>query len=465
MPNDILLITKREGSKPFPQANNSRRGLHRQSWASAFAALLLAFICLPVTMADLSLDVLIQTALQENPGLDAQQKRANAAEAAQRQARAAYYPQLGASAEYMITDNAPQAFMLELQQRQLDMNDPTFNPNQPDDTANLQMAIGIQHAVFDRSRGPQREAARLQAGMQQENLAASRNALVHAVTQGYYQVLEAQAFASVQDAAQKSFAESLRIAKERYASGAALKTDVLNLEVQLAQANENVIRAQNGIQLAIAALNAAIGKEVVPEAGLSKPDLDITAWDKDEISISRRPELTAAQLQRDTAKQQIDVARAARYPSMHAFGSVMWDGEDIGDRENSYLAGVALQWSWFDGGLTRAQTDEARAMHQSAKAGERDLREQLQLESKQAMLHLQEAWQRIEVTEHARKSAEEALRITRALYEEGAADIASLLLAETASTETNMRANAARYDYLIAKSHARRVAGKFAENF
>ncbi len=427
--------------------------------------LLLMLTIHPYVAAEPSLDALITAAINETPSLESLQNRVQAAEAAQRKARAAYYPQLGASAQYLITDNAPQAFMLKLNQRQLDMSDPAFDPNQPDDTENIQMSLGIQYSLFNRSRGPQRQTARLHTAWEQENLSANRNALVHAVTQGYYQVLEAQAFARVQDAAQKSFAESLRIATERYESGAVVRTDVLNLEVQLAQANENVIRAQNGMQLAIAALNATIGRDIVPEEGLQEPELDIAGWEWDEISPSKRPELAAAKRHRDVAQQQISLARAARYPNVYAFGSVIWDGEDIADRENSYIAGVAVEWSWFDGGLTRARTDQARAMYQSASANKRDLYAQLHLESKQATLHLQEAWQRIEVTEHALKSADEALRITRALYEEGATDIASLLVAETARTETRMRAAAARYDYLIAKSNAQRVAGTLGEHF
>ncbi len=450
--------------KFIAQATYTKESMSTHRAGRCRCMLLVAMLAtVSLTRADLSLDTLVSQALQQNPGLESLQHQVRAATSAQREARAAYYPQLGASVQYLMTDNAPQAFMLQLNQRQLDMQDPSFDPNHPDDTENIQMSLGVQYPLFHRARRPRQRAAQLHTELAGEQVSAARNALIYAVTRGYYQVLEAQAFAAVQEAALKSFQESLRVAKERYQSGAVVRTDVLNLEVQVAQARENLIRAQNGVQVAIAALNATIGTESVPEDGLPEPELQVhePAWQP--ISPERRPELTAARLQRDVAQQHIRIAQANQHPRLNLFGSMIWDGESLRDRENSYIAGVALEWNWFDGGSTRARANAARANQASATARMRELDTQLQLESKQAMLRLQEAWQRIQVTSIATQSADEALRITRSLYEEGATDIATLLVAEVARTETQMRATAARYDFLIAQSNAQRVAGLLNE--
>ncbi|MFU8780182.1 MAG: TolC family protein [Kiritimatiellia bacterium] len=442
--------------------HTKKRPIRRQAHRLLAGCMLAA---LPITSAGAAavLETLIAQALEQNHGLHALNRQIDAAEATQREARAAYFPQMGASLQYIATDNAPQAFMLQLNQRQLDMRDPAFDPNQPDDTTNLQMSLGVHMPLYHAARQPRQHATRLQSALSRQNMAAARNALVHAVTQGYYQVLEAQAFAAVQQAAQLSFTESLRVARERFESGAVVRTDVLNLEVQLAQANENLIRARNGIQLAIAALNATIGMDTVSIEGLPEPDMHIPAPHSEPLSTAARPELAAAHLQHKLASEQIRIARAGTRPNLYLFGSVIWDGERLNeDREESYIAGVALDWNWFDGGRTRARTDAARAMQDSARASIQQTLTQLELEAKQAYLHMQEAWQRIQVTEHASTSADEALRITRALYQEGAADIATLLVAELALTETRMRATAARYDYLIALSNAKRTAGLFA---
>ena len=433
-----------------------------QATFHGWSAVLCSFAFLSSAMADPTLDLLLAQALEQNPGLQALTHRLQRANALQREARASYYPQFGATANYVRTDNPPQAFMLQLNQRELDMRDPAFDPNAPDDTANAQLALNLQYQLYDAARSPRQQAARLQQNLSYENQAAARNALIHAVTQGYYQVLQAQAFATVQTAAQASFAESLRIAEERYASGAAVRTDVLNLEVQLAQANENLIRANNGVQLAIAALNATIGSDTICANGLQVPDTTVLAPEQQPQDERQRPERVAANLQRDLAAQHVRMARAQHWPTLYAFGSMHWDTERFDDTSESYIAGIAMQWNGFDGGRTSARIDAARAAQDAADAQIQETILNLELEKKHANLQLHEAWERIQVTERAAESAEEALRITRALYQEGAVDVATLLVAEVARTETRMRATAARYDYLIAQSNVKRAAGRFA---
>jgi len=433
-----------------------------RSIKSFIAYILLAILtALPSLAADPALDLLVAQALEQNPGLQALQHHLQAAIARQQEARASYYPQFSTTANYTRTDNAPQAFMLQLQQRQLDMQDPAFDPNQPDDTTNWQLGLGLQYPLLDPARQARQQAANLGQDLSRAHLAAARNALVHAVTQGYYQVLEAQAFTTVQQAAQASYTESLRVARARYDSGAVVRTDVLNLEVQLAQAQENLIRARNGVQLAIAALNATIGTEAIGTNGLPEPDLLVPPPESLPGHPAQRPEQTAATLESARARAQARAAAAQHWPTLQAFGSYQWDSETLDNIEDSYLAGVALQWNGFDGGRTRARTAAAQAHIAAMQARMHETTLQLQLDQKQANLRLQEAWERIQVSGQAAASAAEALRITRALYQEGAVDVATLLMAELARTETGMRATAARYDYLIARSNAQRAAGAF----
>ncbi len=104
-----------------------------------------------------------------------------------------------------------------------------------------------------------------------EALAAARNQLIHEITRGFYGVLQARAFADVQAESVTSIGKSLRIARAGSEAGSAVRTDVLNLETQLAQANEDLIRARNGLQLAVAALNAGIGADLVAADSIESP--------------------------------------------------------------------------------------------------------------------------------------------------------------------------------------------------
>ena len=428
---------------------------------------LAAVLAAPAARA-VTLDDAVAAALENSPTLQAAEARIDSAQAMLQQAKSYYYPSLGLSASYTRSDNPIQAFMMQLNQRQLNMQDPAFNPNEPEDAENVRGSVGAQWRLFDLQRAAGRNMARLGTEAGAQAFAAARNQLVHEVTRGFYGVLQAQAFADVQVEAIRSIEESLRIARERFAAGGAVKTDVLNLETQLAQANEDLIRARNGAQLALAALNAAIGADLVAadtiaapaDAALAAPPPKCT----DELAFENRPEFSAARLMRQIKEQDVRKAQGGYAPTVSAFGSYDLDSEDASDFQDSYVVGVMAEINVFDGARTRAAVRAARADLAAARADEEKARLNLKLDLQQAFLGAQEAWERLEVVRKSLETAREARRIVQEQYQQGAADIALLLQTQVGVTATETRAAAARYDYLTALSNLKRAKGELGED-
>jgi outer membrane protein TolC len=428
------------------------------------AALLLAA---PAVHA-VTLDEAVQAALDNSPTLQAAESRIGAAQAMLRQAKSYYYPSVGVSAGYSASDNPIQAFMMELNQRQLNMMDPGFDANHPGDTENLRLSLGAQWRLFDRQRDAGKHMARYGAEASAHAFAAARNQLVHEITRGFHGVLQAKAFAHVQAESVNSIEESLRIARERFDAGSAVRTDVLNLETQLAQANEDLIRARNGLQLAVAALNAGIGVDRIAadtiespgSAALDAPPPQCTNPD----AYEDRPELRAARLMRKVKEQDLAKARGGYLPTVSAFASYDFDSDVSSDFENSYMAGVMAEVNIFDGARTRATVQAAQAELDAAQADEDQARLNLRLDLQQAFLGAQEAWERLTVTGKSLETAEEAQRIVREQYEQGAADVALLLQTQVGVTAMKTRGVAARYDYLTALSNLKRAKGELGES-
>ncbi|NCD22209.1 MAG: TolC family protein [Spartobacteria bacterium] len=414
-----------------------------------------------------TLDDAVAAALENSPTLQAAEARIDSAQAMLQQAKSYYYPSIGLSAAYTRSDNPIQAFMMQLNQRQLNMADPAFDPNDPDDAENVRGSVGVQWRLFDRQRDAGRHMARFGAAAGAQALAAARNQLVHEVTRGFYGVLQAQAFAEVQEKSVQSIAESLRIARERFDAGSAVKTDVLNLETQLAQANEDLIRARNGAQLAVAALNAAIGDDLVAPDTIETPAM--AALDAPPPKCTNpqayedRPELRAARLMRQVKEQDVRKAKGGYVPTVSAFGSYDLDSEDASDFEDSYMAGVMAEINVFDGARTRAAVRAARADLAAARADEEQARLNLKLDLQQAFLGAQEAWERLEVVRKSLETAEEARRIVQEQYQLGAADVSILLQTQVGATAMETRAAAARYDYLTALSNLKRAKGELGK--
>ncbi len=411
-----------------------------------------------------TLDECINAALSDNPDVRAATERVQAARSALKEAQSAYYPMLGGSAAYARTDNPPQAFMMMLNQRAVSMQS---DFNNPADTENLALSLGLKYRLLDFGRRSlDTQMARNSADISRLVLEGLQNELIHQVARGYYAVLQAAAYVGVQEESVRTLQESLRVAGERLKAGGAVKTDVLNLDVQLAQANEELIRARNGVRLALAALNTAIGTNLVRSADVAaKTDQPAVKppEQEDETAIQKRPELQAARQMAAVQDANALKARKQYWPTVSAFGSVDWNSDVSSDFERSYMVGVMAEADIFDGFRRQSAAAGARAQARAQNAEVTKAANNLRLDLTSASIQAGEAWERLEVARKSIANAEEALRITRERYQQGAADIPELLTAQVGLTGTRTRNVAALYDYLTAISNLERARGELVQ--
>ena len=99
----------------------------------------------------------------------------------------------------------------------------------------------------------------------------------------------------------KSAQSDLHRAEARQEEGQAVPSDLLSAQVQLAQAQEDLLQAQNAVDLAHAALNVAMG---LPEdaattiaSGLEESTFEAGALaDRQQLALKNRPDLREAGL-------------------------------------------------------------------------------------------------------------------------------------------------------------------------
>ncbi len=452
---------------PSPLAWRSGMMLRLTACLPAVVLAVSLILALPQPARSVTLDECLAAALEHNQDVVAAVERLRAARAAVTAAWSAWYPMLGASAGYARTDNPPQAFMMSLNQAQASLEK---DFNKPDDTENLALSLGLQLELFDFGRSRLgAKMARGQADVAEFALQGLRNELLHQVTRGYYAVLQAAAFVAVQEESLATLRESLRVARERLDAGGAIQTDVLNLEVQVAQAGDELIRARNAARLARAALNTAIGVDMLADA--DQPEAPAGPGPmpqpiKDPAAVARRrPEYLAACRMAEVRQTGFRRARLEYTPTLSAFGSLDWNSEFSSDFENSYVFGVQARMTFFDGFRRNAAMRAAQAEARAAQAEKDKAERQLRLDVISAELKAAEAAERLETVGKSIKSAEEALRITRERYQSGAADIPELLTAQVGLTGTRMRNVIALYDYLCALSDLERAQGGLVRKY
>lgn len=440
-------------------------GLQQKRTGALALAILLVCGATRGEEASWTLEACIGAALAGNPGVEVARQRLVAAAAAEQQARAAYYPSVGASAAYGRTDNPPQAFMMTLNQRTLTL-DTDFN--NPEDAENLRLSLGGRYLLYDGGRrGFGVESAAQTRAALSASWSATRNGLIHEVTRAYYGVLQAQATATIQEDAVLSLAESRRVAAERLEAGAAVRADLLNMDVQLADAQDGLIRASNGVLLAVAGLNRLLGGTRVGDPGKLRDDAaEVEAPLVDaEATVEARPELAAAEAMVAARRGQWRRSQRAYVPSISAFGSLDWDDDLSSTFEESYFAGVMAEVDLFTGFRRGGASAQGLAELRAAEAEADDLERQLRYELQSALLQRAEAWGRLDVAGQAMASAEEALRLTRERYAGGAADVVELITAESGFRASRMRQISARYDYRVALSNVDRARGVLAARY
>jgi outer membrane protein TolC len=260
-------------------------------------------------------------------------------------------------------------------------------------------------------------------------------------------VLKTRQFIRATESAVNSFENHLSVGKKRLEGGTLLKSDLLDIEVRLAQAREDLVRARNANTLADRALRDLLGIEkgefaVAATAPMpSVPDVG---------DFSRRPELIAASEAERAARAELRSAKSGYQPRVTAFGSLDRDyGWVTGRDGNSYTAGVMLQWDLWDGFSTRAKAREASANIESMREEQRKLRVALDFETERARLDLKAANQRLAVTEKSIEQAEESAKLTRNRFEQGLALSTQLIDSETALVAARVRRAEAEYDQRI----------------
>jgi outer membrane protein TolC len=400
-----------------------------------------------------TLEHALQQALSGNPDARLAQQRIVAAQAGLDQANAAFWPRVQFQSSYTAGDNPMLAFGSILNQRaysaSLNFNDvPTVDDMNTRGLVTVPLYAGGKNTATRKAASANTEAAR------QDN-AAVQNALGFEVSRAFYTVLKTRQFIRAAEAGVGSFEASLAVAKKRLDGGTLLKAGMLDIEVRLAQAREELVRARNANALAVRALRNLLGIE---SGEFDVADTAPSAQAPNSGDFSGRPELAAARHRERAAQEQVSAAKGSYLPRVNAFGSLDYDyGWKYQAGGGSYTAGALLQWDLWDGKLTRAKVREANANLESTREEERKLRLALDLEVERARLDLNAANERLSVTDQVVAQAAESASLTRARFDQELTLPTELIDAETALVNARVRRAEAEADRQIAIAAVRKA--------
>ncbi len=439
--------------------------LYKKPWL--IAALILNSASLAATEnTTYNLQQAIDHALVNNPNLQIMQDRIAQAEAQLGIALSSFYPSIKTSLSYTHTTNPSHAFGMIIAQRRLNLNSADFN--NPGGTDNYRPEVTARYSLF---RGGQdyynTKAAELGVDAATLDKSAVRNQLIQTVSSIFYAYLASIEVDHIADRSIEAVKNELQQSKNRYEAGAALKSDLLSLQVQLAEAQDTKIQTSNAIELTKIGLKSLLGMtaneafDIDPSNNWTLPEVNQSFDDLLNTALSHRPETQTANKYIEIAQKKLSAAKGAYLPKADAYVSYGSDSKDLDYSTNrdNVTAGVMVELDIFSG--FRDSNIIKKAEHQLAIANKSAKQTQLMIESavKSAHLKVLEALARIKVTSSSVAASEEALRLVNEQRKAGTVTVTRYIEAEVARDKSYARNIAAHFDALRAEAELNQSIG------
>ena len=300
------------------------------------------------------------------------------------------------------------------------------------------------------------------------NAEVTKRDVVLQVREGYFNILNSLKLKDVAEQQVKQLEAQLEVTKAFFDVGIQPKNDVLLAEVQLANARQDLARAENGVAVAKSSFNTLLRR------GINEPldVVDILKYkpftllfeDCLQEAHRERPEIRNTVFSIMQAKEGVKVAKSGYFPTVNLSGNYNRASEEAhlhGDIVNerwsfTTLASITF-WEW---GKTKYQVGESKARVTQAEIARTQLIEGITLEVKNAYLNVQVAEKNIRVAEKAIEQAEENLRMNEERYKYQVATQTEVLNAVTLLTQARANYYTALSDFNIAKVTLERAMGR-----
>jgi outer membrane protein len=299
-------------------------------------------------------------------------------------------------------------------------------------------------------------SAKLQARADEQSAVATKEDVLAAVDQGFYNALQTHAVLRV---AEQTVASRQLLADQVSAlTKSKLKSD-LDLSfanVNLAQAKLLYLDALNNDKAAMTALSAILGYgnlqnfELVADTGaLAPPPADVELLITD--AFAKRPEILALEFESESVEKQHLAARDQMFPTISALAA-FGDSPIRDDRVyGPYSAvGVNMQIPAFNGFLYSARSREAEIRAQAMRQRLSDMRNRISRDVRTAWLTASTAFDRVNVNQQLLAQANLALDLAQTRYKLGLSSIVELSQAQLQQTQAEIGSAQAEYEYRLA---------------
>lgn len=447
----------------------------------------------PAQAAPLTLPEVVRTTLQKSREIRQARYALDEAEERVSEAWGSVYPTIDASASYVRNVSAAVSFLPAV------IFDPTAGP---DDLIGVKFgadnswaaSVNVDQPLFDAASLLGVGAAGRYRTLQGEVLRARIGSVVTRVRTGFYDLLLAQEQERLLDNSVRRVRESLVETRALNRAGLTSDYDVLRLEVELANLEPNLRRAQNAVaqarrQLAVeldvedsesltvagslAALDLTAGATNTPEnrmllefAAVQAPagagvDALVTR------ALDARSDLRQLAFTEQLRQTEVRLEQVQYFPKINVFGTYDINAQQNGDpvffgspRAYGKRVGVSVTLPIFNGFQRESRIDQKQALLRAAQAQTELGVDMARAQVRGLAEQVEEAQLRAQGQRLAVQQAQRGFEIARAQRREGLGSQLELTDAEVALRQSEFNYAQAVYDFLSARARLDEAVGQ-----
>ena len=409
----------------------------------------------------LTFDQALQRALTANEGLKVSQEKVVETQARVQEAKTNFLPQVNLGYSYTPSQRFPtiripagifgpqeqtfQAAFARENNLQLFVNQPIYTGGR------LRSVYGITSSTLDASK---------------LELERTRQEIEYRVVETFYAALMNQRGVAVADEQIRLNEKQLELAKARFESGTVARLDVLQAEVELANARARRIQARAQVDASMQALRSVLSLPQTQPLQLNGSlDEPVVGHARDELDqqLPQRPDLRAFDARHDAAEYSSQLADSEWKPSLSFTGNMQYQQDTVGSllsRDNqSYQFGIAFSMPLFGAPGAAARRSVAQSQMRQAEHGLRYATDNARLELETAWTALEASAEVVTTQQKALELARESVAIAQVSYENGVITSAELNDAQVRLLQTEWLLMQAKYARITAAARAKVAAG------
>jgi outer membrane protein len=325
-------------------------------------------------------------------------------------------------------------------------------------------------SIFDFSLWKRYQAAQSNVTASKAASLSTREQVILLVVSQYIGTLRAvanvEASRSRVDLAQALYDQAADLQKEGVGTG----IDTLRANVELQNEKQRLIEAENDRDTSLFGLSKLLNLDPRQKIELADslnffdtPQPDVEASIED--AFSTRQEWKSIEAQEKSAKLEKQASQYERLPSLRFDGNWAYLGTSVNTGIPTYQYQGSVNMPLFTGGRIRAEIVKANLELQKIDQQKADLRNQIALDVKTALLNLQSARNEVQVANLGVQLAKEEVDQARDRFKAGVANNIEVISAQDSLSRANDNQIAALYRFNQARADFARAVGQMEKTY